>query len=177
MTRVSVLTPPRAAAVHTSSGVFVSTDAVADAFVMDEDDPAQCGALSSSLWEIKVSERKRKASSASGWGCVCVEDQTLEFTVSVGTLCLTLSDASVLVQTLQKHHHPGVSKAAGLINTPLLQQEEDMSETLDTTVYEVSPLPAPRTRPQDLHHVLGGLFTADGARIEADCGEERPAGV
>lgn len=37
-----------------SSAVFGSTGAVVDPYVMDEDDPAQCGALESSLWEIKV---------------------------------------------------------------------------------------------------------------------------
>eukprot|EP00066_Takifugu_rubripes_P030346 XP_011619612.1 PREDICTED: nucleolar complex protein 4 homolog [Takifugu rubripes] len=59
---------------------------------MEEEDPAQCGALESSLWEIK---------------------------------------------TLQKHHHPDVSKAAGLINTPLVQQEEDISKVLETTTYQL----------------------------------------
>lgn len=42
-----------------------------------------------------------------------------------------------VVQTLQKHHHPDVSKAAGLINTPLVQQEEDISKVLETTAYQV----------------------------------------
>uniref|UniRef100_H2RYU0 Nucleolar complex associated 4 homolog n=1 Tax=Takifugu rubripes TaxID=31033 RepID=H2RYU0_TAKRU len=65
---------------------------VVDPYVMEEEDPAQCGALESSLWEIK---------------------------------------------TLQKHHHPDVSKAAGLINTPLVQQEEDISKVLETTTYQL----------------------------------------
>lgn len=45
-----------------------------------------------------------------------------------------------VVQTLQKHHHPGVSKAAVLINTPLVHQEEDISEVLETTTYQVGLL-------------------------------------
>lgn len=41
------------------------------------------------------------------------------------------------LQTLQKHYHPDVSKAAMLINTPLSEQEEDISEVLEITTYEV----------------------------------------
>ncbi|XP_069019332.1 nucleolar complex protein 4 homolog [Embiotoca jacksoni] len=63
-----------------------------DPYLMDEEDPAQCRALESSLWEIK---------------------------------------------TLQKHYHPDVAKAAMLINTPLSEQEEDISEVLEITAYEL----------------------------------------
>ncbi|XP_076614381.1 nucleolar complex protein 4 homolog [Chaetodon auriga] len=63
-----------------------------DPYLMDEEDPAQCCALESSLWEIK---------------------------------------------TLQKHHHPDVAKAAMLINTALPQQEDDISEVLEITTYEL----------------------------------------
>ncbi|XP_042251949.1 nucleolar complex protein 4 homolog [Thunnus albacares] len=63
-----------------------------DPYRMDEEDPAHCRALESSLWEIK---------------------------------------------TLQKHYHPDVSKAAMLINTPLSEQEDDISEVLETTTYEL----------------------------------------
>lgn len=66
-------------------------------------------------------------------------------------VCVCEGDAEGLfcphvVQTLQKHHHPDVSKAAALINTPLLQQEEDLSEILEMTTYQVSLQP-------DLHPV------------------------
>ncbi|XP_074547211.1 nucleolar complex protein 4 homolog isoform X2 [Halichoeres trimaculatus] len=63
-----------------------------DPYLMDEEDPAQCCALESSLWEIK---------------------------------------------TLQKHHHPDVAKAAMLINSPLSEQEDDISEVLEITAYEL----------------------------------------
>uniref|UniRef100_A0A3Q3ALE2 Nucleolar complex associated 4 homolog n=1 Tax=Kryptolebias marmoratus TaxID=37003 RepID=A0A3Q3ALE2_KRYMA len=63
-----------------------------DPYVMDEEDPAQCRALESSLWEIK---------------------------------------------TLQKHYHPDVAKAATSINTPLSEQEDDLSKVLEMTTYEL----------------------------------------
>ena len=40
-------------------------------------------------------------------------------------------------QTLQRHYHPDVAKAAMLINTPLSEQEDDISEVLEITAYEV----------------------------------------
>ncbi|XP_061554556.1 nucleolar complex protein 4 homolog isoform X2 [Phycodurus eques] len=63
-----------------------------DPYLMDQDDPAQCHALESSLWEIK---------------------------------------------TLQRHYHPDVAKLAMLINTPLSQKEDDISEVLEITTFEV----------------------------------------
>ncbi|XP_047227943.1 nucleolar complex protein 4 homolog isoform X2 [Girardinichthys multiradiatus] len=63
-----------------------------DPYVMEEEDPALCHALDSSLWEIK---------------------------------------------TLQRHYHPDVAKAAMLINTPLSEQEDDISEVLEITAYEL----------------------------------------
>ncbi|MEQ2269749.1 Nucleolar complex protein 4 [Xenotaenia resolanae] len=63
-----------------------------DPYVMEEEDPALCHALDSSLWEIK---------------------------------------------TLQRHYHPDVAKAAMLINTPLSEQEDDISEGLEITAYEL----------------------------------------
>ncbi|XP_030290595.1 nucleolar complex protein 4 homolog [Sparus aurata] len=63
-----------------------------DPYLMDEEDPVECRALESSLWEIK---------------------------------------------TLQKHHHPDVAKAAMMINKPLPEQEDDISEVLEITTYEM----------------------------------------
>ncbi|TRY88577.1 hypothetical protein DNTS_034550 [Danionella cerebrum] len=63
-----------------------------DPYVMEEDDPGQCRALESSLWEI---------------------------------------------QTLQKHYHPDVAKAAMKINVPLSEQEEDISEVLELSTFEL----------------------------------------
>ncbi|XP_026052225.1 nucleolar complex protein 4 homolog isoform X1 [Carassius auratus] len=63
-----------------------------DPYVMEEEDPAQCHALESSLWEIK---------------------------------------------TLQKHYHPDVAKAAMKINEPLTEQEEDISEILELSTFEL----------------------------------------
>ncbi|KAG7498188.1 nucleolar complex protein 4-like [Solea senegalensis] len=63
-----------------------------DPYVMEEEDPALCRALESSLWEVK---------------------------------------------TLQRHYHPDVSKAAMLINSPLSEQEQDISEVLEITAYEL----------------------------------------
>ncbi|XP_077353516.1 nucleolar complex protein 4 homolog [Festucalex cinctus] len=63
-----------------------------DPYLMDEDDPAQCRALESSLWEIK---------------------------------------------TLQRHYHPDVAKTAMIINAPLSQQEDDISEVLEITTFEL----------------------------------------
>lgn len=67
-------------------------DLVEDPYLMEEEDPAQCRALDSSLWEIK---------------------------------------------TLQRHYHPDVSKVAMLINTPLSDQEDDISEMLEVTAHEL----------------------------------------
>lgn len=44
---------------------------------------------------------------------------------------------SSILQTLQKHHHPDVAKAAMMINKPLPEQEDDISEVLEITTYEV----------------------------------------
>ncbi|XP_048875568.1 nucleolar complex protein 4 homolog isoform X2 [Brienomyrus brachyistius] len=63
-----------------------------DPYLMEEEDPALCHALDSSLWEL---------------------------------------------QTLQKHYHPDVSKAATLINRPLSEQEDDISELLEFSTYEL----------------------------------------
>uniref|UniRef100_A0A8C1BFF4 Nucleolar complex associated 4 homolog n=1 Tax=Cyprinus carpio carpio TaxID=630221 RepID=A0A8C1BFF4_CYPCA len=63
-----------------------------DPYVMEEEDPAQCHALESSLWEIK---------------------------------------------TLQKHYHPDVAKAAMKINEPLTEQEEEISEVLELSTFEL----------------------------------------
>ncbi|XP_058473421.1 nucleolar complex protein 4 homolog [Solea solea] len=63
-----------------------------DPYAMEEEDPALCRALESSLWEVK---------------------------------------------TLQRHYHPDVSKAAMLINSPLSEQEQDISEVLEITAYEL----------------------------------------
>lgn len=41
------------------------------------------------------------------------------------------------MQTLQKHHHPDVAKAATLISSPLPQQEEELRGALEATTYEV----------------------------------------
>ncbi|GAA6214962.1 nucleolar complex protein 4 homolog [Lates japonicus] len=67
-------------------------ESLEDPYLMDEEDPAQCRALESSLWEVK---------------------------------------------TLQKHYHPDVAKAAMVINTPLSEQEDDISEVLEITAYEL----------------------------------------
>lgn len=50
---------------------------------------------------------------------------------------LTLTLQSAFLQTLQKHYHPDVSKAAMLINTPLSDQEDDINKVLEITAYEV----------------------------------------
>uniref|UniRef100_A0A674C6X2 Nucleolar complex associated 4 homolog n=1 Tax=Salmo trutta TaxID=8032 RepID=A0A674C6X2_SALTR len=63
-----------------------------DPYLMEEEDPSQCHALESSLWEL---------------------------------------------QTLQKHYHPDVAKAAMAINKPLSQQEDDISELLELSTYEL----------------------------------------
>ncbi|KAM3874526.1 nucleolar complex protein 4 homolog [Diretmus argenteus] len=72
-----------------------------DPYLMDEEDPAQCHAIESSLWEIK---------------------------------------------TLQKHYHPDVVKAATLINAPLSAQEDDISELLEMTNYELMERDLKQTR-------------------------------
>ncbi|KAG5835243.1 hypothetical protein ANANG_G00270300 [Anguilla anguilla] len=63
-----------------------------DPYLMEEDDPAHCHALESSLWEL---------------------------------------------QTLQKHYHPDVAKAAMAINKPLTEEEDDISELLELSAYEL----------------------------------------
>lgn len=51
--------------------------------------------------------------------------------------CKHVGPFVVILQTLQRHHHPDVAKAAMLINNPLPQQEDDISEVLEMTTYEV----------------------------------------
>ncbi|XP_051536427.1 nucleolar complex protein 4 homolog isoform X1 [Myxocyprinus asiaticus] len=63
-----------------------------DPYIMEEEDPAQCHALESSLWEI---------------------------------------------QTLQKHYHPDVAKAAMVINEPLPEAEVDISDLLELSTFEL----------------------------------------
>ncbi|KAI1905023.1 hypothetical protein AGOR_G00011680 [Albula goreensis] len=63
-----------------------------DPYLMEVDDPAQCHAMESSLWEL---------------------------------------------QTLQKHYHPDVAKAAMAINKPLSEEEDDISELLELSTYEL----------------------------------------
>ncbi|KAM9794192.1 nucleolar complex protein 4 homolog [Syngnathus typhle] len=82
---------------HPSSRILIhkpsaEDELLEDPYLMDEDDPAQCRALESSLWEIK---------------------------------------------TLQRHYHPDVVKAAMLINTSLSPNEDDLSEVLEITTFEL----------------------------------------
>lgn len=117
---------------------------------MDEEDPAQCRALESSLWEIKV------CTACDGFGFTNESSMTLTTTelwlvsarqvscwlennkegISYAFRSLTFFSSSFL-QTLQKHYHPDVAKAAVSINTPLSEQEDDISEVLEITTYEV----------------------------------------
>ncbi|CAH2295663.1 nucleolar complex 4 homolog [Pelobates cultripes] len=67
-------------------------DLTADPYVMEEQEPAKCQALESSLWEL---------------------------------------------ETLQKHYHPDVVRAANVIIRALSTQETDISELLEVSSYEV----------------------------------------
>ncbi|XP_076836277.1 nucleolar complex protein 4 homolog isoform X2 [Brachyhypopomus gauderio] len=82
---------------HPSCRVLIHRPSAADVpyndpYVMEERDPAQCGALESSLWEL---------------------------------------------QTLQSHYHPDVAMAAKAINQPLSELEEDISELLELSTFEL----------------------------------------
>ncbi|XP_041078704.1 nucleolar complex protein 4 homolog [Polyodon spathula] len=63
-----------------------------DPYLMEEEDPAKCCALESSLWEL---------------------------------------------QSLQKHYHPNVAKAASVVNKPLCQQEVDINQLLEVSAFEI----------------------------------------
>ncbi|XP_007565979.1 nucleolar complex protein 4 homolog [Poecilia formosa] len=52
-------------------------------------------------------------------------------------LCHALESSLWEIKTLQKHYHPDVAKAAMLINTPMTEQEDDISEVLEITSYEL----------------------------------------
>lgn len=54
-----------------------------------------------------------------------------------GSLLHFQVSSSGFLQTLQSHYHPDVAKAAGSINTPLSGLEDDISELLEKTTYEV----------------------------------------
>ncbi|XP_007426166.3 nucleolar complex protein 4 homolog, partial [Python bivittatus] len=41
------------------------------------------------------------------------------------------------IKTLQKHYHPDVASAAAEINLPLSEMEQDLSETLELTAFEI----------------------------------------
>lgn len=106
--RLSLTAPPTALLIllpficniirrHPSCRVLIHRPSAAeepcdDPYVMEEEDPAKCHALESSLWEIK---------------------------------------------TLQKHYHPDVAKAAMKINEPLTEQEEEISEMLELSTFEL----------------------------------------
>ncbi|XP_058615140.1 nucleolar complex protein 4 homolog [Onychostoma macrolepis] len=106
--RLSLTAPPTALLIllpficnlirrHPSCRVLIHRPSAAeepcdDPYVMEEEDPAQCHALESSLWEIN---------------------------------------------TLQKHYHPDVAKAAIKINEPLTEQEEDIGEVLELSTFEL----------------------------------------
>ncbi|XP_072517985.1 nucleolar complex protein 4 homolog [Salminus brasiliensis] len=108
LSRLALTAPPTALLVvlpfiynlirrHPSCRVLIHRPSAADElcndpYVMDEEDPGECHALESSLWEL---------------------------------------------QTLQKHYHPDVSKAAKAINEPLSRQEEDISELLELSTFEL----------------------------------------
>ncbi|XP_072228203.1 nucleolar complex protein 4 homolog isoform X1 [Leuresthes tenuis] len=51
--------------------------------------------------------------------------------------CRALESSLWEIKTLQKHYHPDVAKAAMLINTPLPEQEDDISEVLEITAFEL----------------------------------------
>nr|XP_019937315.1 PREDICTED: nucleolar complex protein 4 homolog [Paralichthys olivaceus] len=108
LARLSLTAPPAALLIvlpfiynlirrHPSCRVLIhkpntENEMLEDPYLMDEEDPTQCCALESSLWEIK---------------------------------------------TLQKHYHPDVAKTAMLINTPLSGKEDDISEVLELTTFEL----------------------------------------
>uniref|UniRef100_A0A668AKQ4 Nucleolar complex associated 4 homolog n=1 Tax=Myripristis murdjan TaxID=586833 RepID=A0A668AKQ4_9TELE len=112
---------------HPSSRVLIhrpstGDEAVEDPYLMDEEDPAQCRALESSLWEIK---------------------------------------------TLQKHFHPDVAKAAMLISAPLSEQEDDISELLEITTYELMErdLKETQTKSVPLEFELATQLLQGGGRV------------
>ncbi|XP_067232262.1 nucleolar complex protein 4 homolog [Chanodichthys erythropterus] len=51
--------------------------------------------------------------------------------------CHALESSLWEIKTLQKHYHPDVAKAAMMINEPLSQQEEDISELLELSTFEL----------------------------------------
>lgn len=116
---------------------------------MDEEDPVECRALESSLWEIKVctacdrfgfSNESSMAPTTTvthvsqGFCHVDFENELKEYHTLYGAALFFFSS---ILQTLQKHHHPDVAKAAMMINKPLPEQEDDISEVLEITTYEV----------------------------------------
>ncbi|XP_068609333.1 nucleolar complex protein 4 homolog [Brachionichthys hirsutus] len=76
-----------------------------------------------------------------------VEDPYL-MTEEDPALCCALESSLWEIKTLQKHYHPDVAKAAMLINTPLSQQEDDISDVLELTTYELMErdLKPPKTK-------------------------------
>uniref|UniRef100_A0A668A5E2 Nucleolar complex associated 4 homolog n=1 Tax=Myripristis murdjan TaxID=586833 RepID=A0A668A5E2_9TELE len=108
---------------HPSSRVLIHRPSTGDdPYLMDEEDPAQCRALESSLWEIK---------------------------------------------TLQKHFHPDVAKAAMLISAPLSEQEDDISELLEITTYELMErdLKETQTKSVPLEFELATQLLQGGGRV------------
>ncbi|KAJ8346608.1 hypothetical protein SKAU_G00280090 [Synaphobranchus kaupii] len=51
--------------------------------------------------------------------------------------CHALESSLWELQTLQKHYHPDVAKAAIAINKPLTEQEDDISKLLELSAYEM----------------------------------------
>ncbi|XP_069788618.1 nucleolar complex protein 4 homolog isoform X2 [Narcine bancroftii] len=103
---------------HPSCGILLHQpcevpDLSADPYLMDEEDPAKCRAMESSLWEL---------------------------------------------QTLQRHYHPDVAKAAAVINRALSDQETNLSMLFDLSVpqlFEKEPNKRARSVPLEFEPAKG----------------------
>lgn len=51
---LEVICIPEALSEYVIASLFIMTEVLEDPYIMDEEDPGQCHALESSLWEIKV---------------------------------------------------------------------------------------------------------------------------
>ncbi|XP_006640308.2 nucleolar complex protein 4 homolog [Lepisosteus oculatus] len=65
----------------------------------------------------------------------CEDPYVMEETDPV--LCHAMESSLWELQTLQKHYHPDVAKAAAVINKPLSELEDDLNEVLELSAYEI----------------------------------------
>ncbi|RXM92884.1 E1A-binding protein p400 [Acipenser ruthenus] len=121
------------AEIRQEGGVGINPRRVADPsedpYIMEEEDPAKCCALESSLWELQSLQKHYHPNVAKAASVVnkplCQQEVDINQLLEVSAF-----------ESLQKHYHPNVAKAASVVNKPLCQQEVDINQLLEVSAFE-----------------------------------------